>query len=195
MAGSSEPRRATARRCRGAICGDWRKRKTAPSLRWQLWLTQAARSNSSISSAARRGIEAVVAQIGQDADRLLGCKPTSSLMIDESSFAKQGNRSVDVALQWSGRLSKVDNCQVGDVRSNPRNFQNHSESMAYANPARTSRGDHRSLDKPSRPSFPKRMLGWHSSSTRQRPFSAIRSRRYSRKRLFSGKFPPVPGPM
>jgi SRSO17 transposase len=56
--------------------------------------------------------KAVVAQISQDADRLLGGKPTSSLIIDESSFAKQGDRSVGVARQWSGRLGKVDNCQV-----------------------------------------------------------------------------------
>jgi SRSO17 transposase len=56
--------------------------------------------------------EAVVAQISHDADRLLGGKPTSSLIIDESSFAKQGDRSVGVARQWSGRLGKVDNCQV-----------------------------------------------------------------------------------
>ena len=56
--------------------------------------------------------EPVVAQIGQDADRLLGGKPTSCLIIDESSFAKQGDRSVGVARQWSGRLGKVDNCQV-----------------------------------------------------------------------------------
>ena len=56
--------------------------------------------------------EVIVAQIGQDADRLLGGKPTSSLVIDESSFAKQGDRSVGVARQWSGRLGKVDNCQV-----------------------------------------------------------------------------------
>jgi SRSO17 transposase len=56
--------------------------------------------------------EAVVAQIGRDADRLLGGKPDSSLIIDESSFAKQGNRSVGVARQWSGRQGKVDNCQV-----------------------------------------------------------------------------------
>src|ERR1700688_1293064 len=33
--------------------------------------------------------EPVVAQIGQDADRLLGGKPTSALIIDESSFPKQ----------------------------------------------------------------------------------------------------------
>jgi len=56
--------------------------------------------------------EPVVAQIGRDADRLLGGKPTSCLIIDESSFAKQGDRSVGVARQWSGRLGKVDNCQV-----------------------------------------------------------------------------------
>src|ERR1700722_18718618 len=45
--------------------------------------------------------EPVVAQIGQDADRLLGGKPTSALIIDESSFPKQGDRSVGVA--GSGR--------------------------------------------------------------------------------------------
>ena len=54
----------------------------------------------------------VLAQISQDADRLLGDKPSSCLIIDESSFAKQGDRSVGVARQWSGRLGKVDNCQV-----------------------------------------------------------------------------------
>ena len=56
--------------------------------------------------------EPVVEQIGRDADRLLGGKPTSALIIDESSFAKQGDRSVGVARQWCGRLGKVDNCQV-----------------------------------------------------------------------------------
>jgi SRSO17 transposase len=54
----------------------------------------------------------VLAQIGRDADRLLGGKLSSCLIIDESSFAKQGDRSVGVARQWSGRLGKVDNCQV-----------------------------------------------------------------------------------
>ena len=34
--------------------------------------------------------EPVVAQIGRDADALLGGKPTSALIIDESSFPKQG---------------------------------------------------------------------------------------------------------
>jgi SRSO17 transposase len=56
--------------------------------------------------------EPVVEQIGRDVDRLLGGKPTSALIIDESSFAKQGEHSVGVARQWCGRLGKVDNCQV-----------------------------------------------------------------------------------
>ena len=56
--------------------------------------------------------EPVLAQISRDADRLLGGKPDSALIIDESSFAKQGGRSVGVARQWSGRLGKIDNCQV-----------------------------------------------------------------------------------
>jgi SRSO17 transposase len=56
--------------------------------------------------------EPVLAQIAGDADVLLGGKPTSALIIDESSFPKQGDRSVGVARQWTGRLGKVDNCQV-----------------------------------------------------------------------------------
>ncbi len=56
--------------------------------------------------------EPVVTQIARDADHLLGGKPTSGLIIDECSFPKQGDCSVGVARQWSGRLGKVDNCQV-----------------------------------------------------------------------------------
>ena len=54
----------------------------------------------------------MVAQIGQDADRLLSGSPDSCLIIDESSFAKQDDRSVGVVRQWSGRQGKIDNCQV-----------------------------------------------------------------------------------
>jgi len=56
--------------------------------------------------------EPVLEQISRDGDRLLGGKADSALIIDESSFVKQGNRSVGVARQWCGRLGKVDNCQV-----------------------------------------------------------------------------------
>ena len=66
--------------------------------------------------------EPVVAQIGADADVLLGGQDDSCLILDESSFPKQGDRSVGVARQWSGRLGKVDNCQVAvfAVASNGR---------------------------------------------------------------------------
>jgi SRSO17 transposase len=56
--------------------------------------------------------EPVIEQIGRDADRLLGGKPGSALIIDESSFVKQGGCSVGVARQGCGRLGKIDNCQV-----------------------------------------------------------------------------------
>jgi SRSO17 transposase len=56
--------------------------------------------------------EPVVAQIGMDADRLVGGQADSCLIFDETSFPKQGYRSVGVARQWSGRLGKIDNCQV-----------------------------------------------------------------------------------
>lgn len=38
---------------------------------------------------------------------------TSALVIDESAFAKKGDRSAGVARQWNGRLGKTDNSQVG----------------------------------------------------------------------------------
>ena len=36
-----------------------------------------------------------------------------ALVIDESAFAKKGDRSAGVARQWNGRLGKTDNSQVG----------------------------------------------------------------------------------
>jgi SRSO17 transposase len=48
----------------------------------------------------------------RQADRHLGGAADSCLFLDESAFAKKGDQSVGVARQWSGRLGKVDNCQV-----------------------------------------------------------------------------------
>ena len=56
---------------------------------------------------------AVMRQVAEEADRLLGGEPDSSLLIDESGFVKKGKDSAGVARQWCGRLGKVDNCQVG----------------------------------------------------------------------------------
>jgi len=54
----------------------------------------------------------LVGQVSLDVGKVLGSSE-ASLVIDESSFAKQGKKSVGVARQWNGRLGKVDNCQVG----------------------------------------------------------------------------------
>src|SRR5881397_895627 len=55
---------------------------------------------------------AVLDQVAVEADRHLGGSADSCLLLDESSFEKKGTKSVGVARQWSGRLGKVDNCQV-----------------------------------------------------------------------------------
>ena len=51
-------------------------------------------------------------QLAREANALLG-GTQSVLLIDESGFAKKGERSAGVSRQWNGRLGKVDNCQVG----------------------------------------------------------------------------------
>jgi SRSO17 transposase len=51
-------------------------------------------------------------RVAQEVNELLG-GADSMLLLDESGFAKKGNKSVGVARQWNGRLGKVDNCQVG----------------------------------------------------------------------------------
>jgi SRSO17 transposase len=56
---------------------------------------------------------AVLDQVAQDANRLLGGQADSSLIIDESGFPKKGRHSVGVGRQWCGQLGKVENGQVG----------------------------------------------------------------------------------
>ena len=55
---------------------------------------------------------AVFKQVARDVDKILG-GAGSVLVIDESGFEKKGKMSVGVARQWTGRLGKVDNAQVG----------------------------------------------------------------------------------
>jgi SRSO17 transposase len=57
-------------------------------------------------------VRAVLDQVAVEVDRHLGGSADSSLTLDESSFQKKGGMSVGVARQWSGRLGKVENCQV-----------------------------------------------------------------------------------
>jgi SRSO17 transposase len=57
-------------------------------------------------------VRAVLAQVAAEADRHLGGSADTGFFIDESSFAKKGEKSVGVARQWNGRLGKVDNSQV-----------------------------------------------------------------------------------
>ena len=54
----------------------------------------------------------VIDHVAAEADELIGDPEHSGLLIDESSFAKQGSMSVGVSRQWLGRLGKVDNGQV-----------------------------------------------------------------------------------
>jgi SRSO17 transposase len=55
---------------------------------------------------------AVLDQLAVEADLHLGGSADTGLFIDESGFAKKGEKSVGVARQWNGRLGKVDNSQV-----------------------------------------------------------------------------------
>lgn len=55
---------------------------------------------------------AVLNQVAVEVDRHLGGSADTGFFLDESSFAKKGEKSVGVARQWNGRLGKVDNSQV-----------------------------------------------------------------------------------
>jgi SRSO17 transposase len=54
----------------------------------------------------------VMDHVAREADELIGDPVHTGLLIDESSFAKQGKMSVGVSRQWLGRYGKVDNGQV-----------------------------------------------------------------------------------
>lgn len=55
---------------------------------------------------------AVLDQVAREADSHLGGTEDSALLLDESAFAKKGEKSVGVARQWNGQLGKVENSQV-----------------------------------------------------------------------------------
>lgn len=57
--------------------------------------------------------EPVLDDVSQTVSGHIGDKQHGCIHIDESGFPKQGNDSVGVCRQYSGRLGKVDNCQVG----------------------------------------------------------------------------------
>ena len=57
--------------------------------------------------------QAVVDQLAIDANRLIGGKNDSCLIIDETGIPKKGDKSVGVARQWCGQLGKIENCQTG----------------------------------------------------------------------------------
>lgn len=56
---------------------------------------------------------AVMDQVAQQANAMLGDANEACLLLDESGFSKQGKGSVGVARQWLGCVGKVDNGQVG----------------------------------------------------------------------------------
>jgi SRSO17 transposase len=56
--------------------------------------------------------QAVMDRVAREVDGIIGGSPDTALLIDESAFAKKGDKSAAVAKQYNGRLGKVDNCQV-----------------------------------------------------------------------------------
>ena len=56
---------------------------------------------------------ALMDDVAKDANRSIGDPKNAGLYIDETSFQKKGKASVGVQRQWSGRMGKVENCQVG----------------------------------------------------------------------------------
>ena len=56
--------------------------------------------------------EKVMAEVRRQVKEQLG-EANAVLVLDPSSFPKKGSESCGVQRQWSGRLGKIDNCQVG----------------------------------------------------------------------------------
>jgi len=57
--------------------------------------------------------EALLAQIAREVNGILGGHRHSALIIDETAFAKKGEKSVGVQRQYNGRLGKTENSQLG----------------------------------------------------------------------------------
>jgi SRSO17 transposase len=54
----------------------------------------------------------MINHVAREVDAVIGGRPDSCLLIDETSFVRKGVKSVGVARQWCGRFGKVGNCQV-----------------------------------------------------------------------------------